>query len=483
MKPLSGAFHFTPPQYAPRSNIRKPAGAPEHSRKNKRKYFSYAANVTISRAGDEPCQNNGFFDCKALADRIHDHALRRLQIFYFSNLVYYKEEAEIQLDHTVRQHGKASCGFCHAAHSAILTNVKDNFFENLIGHIKAKGMDRTAHWRTGLVNIHARTTGAALRQLEELKKLRSRLYSDDDVINELMSSTVEQPIPVNQFDSLLEGVLREKAIRIINENSQGILSPYEATQKLHNEAHIFFDKSTAQIQTKLKLLPDLILLENETALAESRMRRNLESEEHCLNFLKALMALKRIQREMEGIYGYSPRLNLKDRTALFNPLFEEIYKLYYHYREEVESNNSLKELQKWVKSLSINTYGEEPDSHLKEASAASTLQLVKRNFLKFFYTVNLIDYYVASGDIDLLMVKMRGIIKNQPKWKPASAETLFEKLNNALFICEKQREGTEMPDLELLSGKLENGELIPMTEPELMEQKLELLKSPKRHKK
>lgn len=214
--------------------------------RRRRRYFPYQANQTISRESSQPhCHGSlptlqGVCD---LTDRVHDHAYRRIQLFYYLLLAYWKEGATIQIERTISQHGTSSCAHCSAAHSSILPNVADD------------------------------------------KEVLSR----ESYLWHAMNSTVEMPHEVNQFDTVIEKVMRSKAIEHLQDVSKNGVHPYAALQSFVDKMQQFFEDSRRHIRSKIFLLYQIQTIENKINGMELRGK----SDGKYLNALKRLKTLRR----------------------------------------------------------------------------------------------------------------------------------------------------------------------------------------------
>ena len=162
------------------------------SQKKGRNKTTFDMNVTISLAND----NNSPLD----QQRIIEHAQRRVDLFFYLLIAYYKTGLTAHIADTLEQHG---CGKKQtpACHSALLPRLWDT------EHDEPRYKPNTIKRQTGLLD-------------------NTHLYQS-------MNSTVELHEAVNYFETHhLEGKkseskMREKSLFVLNQVSQGNLTPIE----------------------------------------------------------------------------------------------------------------------------------------------------------------------------------------------------------------------------------------------------------------
>lgn len=234
----------------------------------KRIRLSYEANETMARKillppQKKACNTTSLLQSPLIRDSICDHAYRRAQIFYAQALVYHRKGCDVWRGRTIHQHGKANFSWSSAAHSALLPNLHDTF--------------------NGII------------------KPGSHLYG-------IMNATVELPTVVNEYDSAIEAVMRDKSITLLNRVSKEGLHPYEATEFFVREMHRFFLKSEKETREKMALVKKIVVLEKQLWEKES-----LINPTNITDYLDTLQVLGEYSRKYRGMNGYSIHRRLRGR--------------------------------------------------------------------------------------------------------------------------------------------------------------------------
>lgn len=230
-----------------------------------RKRISFESNLSSARKLDltETKKHKSLINIEIVKDAILDHASRRIQIFYYQSVAYYGENCHIFRGKTEMQHGTANHTFTQAAHSSLLPNLLDDFFET----IYKKGSIETAKLIALGVNPIKIECHESFEDLFQNVDTENGLINEACFLNHSSNATVELPADVNEFDNVLEYRLREKALKILNQvsNSQlnhetavSRLNPYEATIKLANKILKFLNKSENETRLKISLIQNII---------------------------------------------------------------------------------------------------------------------------------------------------------------------------------------------------------------------------------
>ncbi|MGM9454893.1 hypothetical protein ACTAZI_16325 [Legionella bozemanae] len=126
---------------------------------------------------------------------IIEHANRRIDLFFYTLIAYYKTEILPIYGHTTLQHGRgrttrSNTSVSEACHSSLTPSLVDT----------------------------------TIYQNSQTGEKHKSLLSDTHFMDSL-NSTVELPPFVNDLDDLLENALREKSLTILREVSLGIINP------------------------------------------------------------------------------------------------------------------------------------------------------------------------------------------------------------------------------------------------------------------
>ncbi|WP_133128696.1 hypothetical protein [Legionella nagasakiensis] len=178
--------------------------------RKKRKRFDYSDNYSAALA--LPCSQQELEkkqdDQNALLavskKYVIEHANRRVDLFFYTLIAYYKTGIVPTTGRTNLQHGK---GRNSIAHRNITEACHSSFIPSLV--------DKTIYLNRGS------------------RKRHKSLICDTHLMNSL-NSTVELPSFVNHFDDLLESACRESCLKILDEVSVGIINPIEGLSAFLN---------------------------------------------------------------------------------------------------------------------------------------------------------------------------------------------------------------------------------------------------------
>ena len=429
---------------------------------NKRVYTSAFSNTTITRANVRPEQpieelpplhvlntesHPGLdtVESNDLCDRILDHSYRRIQLFYYLCVAYWKDGVSVSIDATKLQHGIGPFNGMHAAHSCILPSVKDDFWEKANQTVNSQGMTDLLARELEALGMRAETLATIQGSKEQINLLSyfsdadraknldgMRLICRDSYFYQVMNSTVILPTDVNMYDCCIEAVMRDAALRLLNECSQGTLSPYEATAKFVDEIQRFFDESRAETKQKLDLLQEMYLLEQTLANMEIAVRAvDLDNPNQCLlvfeRYVRCAHALKQCVHTIEELKkSLSIKRHIAKRMKDITPVLKPLGP-YWRCSKEQLNRKFTEVLPKDPKTVR---------AHLSE---------------------------------------LRTNINKRP-WCPFPLGYLRTNVEESLGYCDLQQEGSVLPPLEFLSGTADEEGLRPMTEQEIMEQKMEIIR-------
>ncbi|KTD43751.1 hypothetical protein [Legionella oakridgensis] len=131
-----------------------------------------------------------------------EHANRRVDLFFYTLIAYYKTGIVPTSGHTNLQHGKGR-------HASTQRTITEACHSSLIPSL----LDKTIYERGG--------------------KRRKSLICNTHFMDSL-NSTVELPSFVNDFDDLLESACRESCLKILDDVSVGIINPIEGLSAFLN---------------------------------------------------------------------------------------------------------------------------------------------------------------------------------------------------------------------------------------------------------
>ena len=384
-----------------------------------------------------------------LQDRIIDHAYRRIQLFYFIAVAYYKENLSVSRDSTSYQHGMGSYYGMQAAHSSLLTSIKDNFLEELTKKIERFGVSNQVTAQLKALNISQKN----LHQLTKLfppgkkghkKKLTNlqnylpkevnttSLIGKDCYFYQALNSTVVLPKSVNMLDMVIEKHMRTRGIELINEVSQGLISPYEASHTLVQEIQDVLDTSYKQTNQKIHLLDQLYSAEQQLLqISQSIRTMDCQDETESLKALETFLVAARKNKSLR-----------KDIQSLKDSISIE----YHLNKRQKKMLNCVASVQPYLN----------PDFKSKKTTQH--------------------QYFVNNPSVvkQLLQEIKKDITSN--KWYPYPMGWIRTELTGSLTAISLQKSSTSLPDQKLLSGVYENGVLRSMNKKELEEQKLEIIK-------
>ncbi|WP_298627894.1 hypothetical protein [uncultured Legionella sp.] len=176
----------------------------------KRKRYTYSDNysaalgLSCSQVELQKNQNNHGALLDMAKSNIIEHANRRVDLFFYTLIAYYKTSIYPTTGHTDLQHGRG----CTVGDNLNLTQACHSSFTPSL-------VDSTILGNDGREVKH--------------KSLLSGTHLMDN-----LNATVELPSFVNQLDDVLESACREKCIGLLREVSQGTINPVEGLSKFLN---------------------------------------------------------------------------------------------------------------------------------------------------------------------------------------------------------------------------------------------------------
>lgn len=474
-------------------------------KKISRQVVSFSSNVTISRGsaiwdepvGKHPCdiditgKDLGKTDFE---DRVEDHSSRRVLIFYYLLLIYYQEGCTVELDKTNLQHGTAKCGFCNAAHSAILPHVKDDYYTRLGESIRNKGVTKELEGRLSDLGVSPEKM-AVLKARESSENKLSMIFSDEELVSakglipesspfyQVMNSTVEMDSKVNWYDCVIEGVMRPKALAILNQVSSGTMKPYEGVKVFVAEMRSFFRKSKEATEKKLELLDSFQKLELECRDFEIVLRRGKKRKYHeqMEGYLNSLIELRKVSRNIERLDKFSSPLRLYKRMNRFKPIFGNIWSTYYKEKSRIEQMDTVDDLKAYIEEA-CDFFEDDDDmadalTILKGYEEIGSTGELEALIFEFFKKGNLGSILMfIDGEEALPMSFVLDKVKERHQGAANYLEWERSLLDADLKIMNLQRDGTEVPKYELVSGKMQGDTLVGLNDEELLEQKQRILR-------
>lgn len=278
-----------------------------------------------------------------LVDAIHDDGVRRIQILYFQFLAYWDEGCTIFRDTTMDQHGFSELEGFSGAHSAVLPRLIDNHIEVLEQQIGNESI-------TSDIAFKLMVLGFSPQMIEELKRAkkgdRLRIFNDhkaqlpaDDLktllsenthLYHVANSTIELPHYVNQFHTLFESLLRDDAIRLVNEVSTSFKTPHEAITEFTEKLQKFFLTSEKETDRKISVLRSLSEVDQELSTLVKQCSLEQPISKPALDKLsQQLSKLRTKAEELDGIKRYSLPVNtsaLKENLKLAQLMQQAIVK-------------------------------------------------------------------------------------------------------------------------------------------------------------
>lgn len=398
-----------------------------------RNRMPYGTNITPARTLDDktdhqcpsaylkpPKNLSEMVQFARLEDGIMDHAYRRIQILYYVFVAYFNEGCKVEWDSTMHQHGFSQCPKCSGAHSNILPNLKDDWFGMMIFEIHKKGL-------TLDMENKLRSLGIKEKGLELLKK---------------------------------EGITLDNAIAIFD----GI--DMNGRKRLIAPPCHFYHVMNMTVE-----LPDCVnQIDN---LIERTMRtRGIELlNQVSKGEIHPYQALNIFVEELKAFLIKCEAATLSKLTCMRN-IYENEIKLL---GLEQTLRLGLRVLpESWMGQFQI--VAKTLDYLKKEWLEMKDYSPIYKLPLRLPHHANLLNYALNHHRDK---VKTYNWIKEEilkiPLWAPEPISDIEQMLKDSTRVIQLQLKATAMPDLELLSGKLDSGKLTQLQEKDLKKQKLEII--------
>jgi hypothetical protein len=269
--------------------------------RSKRIRLSHMSNITASRKLISASPEE-------LRDRYIDHACRRLQFFYYQCVIFAGEGCKIETLKTQMQHGIAKHLSSSAAHSCILPELKDDFFDKLLKEIEANGLSPKS--KRILIALGVSENCLANKQLPRdqlqglVRNIAERdpegLLSPSSHFYQSMNSTVEIPWQVNEkLDGLLETYLRDHSLNLLNDVSQSKIQAYQACRMLEGGLQILLYKVYLQCNDAAEALEDLEKVYLEVHQIQEKKHFTFASSRQFVKLHKRMMEADEKLRNLE----------------------------------------------------------------------------------------------------------------------------------------------------------------------------------------
>lgn len=200
--------------------------------RNPRTVYEYQDNISASlKLPVEQHQlNENLHNINNLIDlskaSILEHAARRVDLFFYTLIAYYKSNLVPELGWTKLQHGRGR----HAYDRSIITEASHSSFTPSL-------IDNTLYKKTPIIS----------------QKFENLIYKTSLVCGthfmDSLATTIELPYFVNEFDTELEETYhcREKSLKIIADVAKGKITP---TEGLHSFLVMMQNTFTAMLNNK-----------------------------------------------------------------------------------------------------------------------------------------------------------------------------------------------------------------------------------------
>lgn len=469
----------------------------------RRSYFPFSSNRTISRQSETRhshdlkkvvCETmKELQSIEDLHDRVHDHAYRRMQIFYYQCVIYYKENCQISLGHTDLQHGSSNCPSCSAAHSSILPSLIDNFLNTFKASILMEGLtlrninklkclgvkEERIHFFKASNNTPM-MVDLLLSEIDE--EIVKHLITSDCSFYDIMNSTVELPIEVNEYDTMIERALRPKAVDLLNEVSRGVLHPYEALNRFEELLQSFFKSSEQEMIDKAKLLKELGEIEVNLKNLEENLRnhRVMDIKDWTNSYSVNSLRYVAIQNAIPEMKVFSMNTKTAQRLSTHAALFETIKSHCSKERIYLDRIEKLKDLQAYTKNIlsrsqKLGIVNEELGTTLKNCRTETSFLPLKQHLKKFWELCDQAEFLLCDPEkTKALFNSISDGVALLPNWSPDRITDQLGRLQESIQICRLQSKASISPPFAHLSGSLVDGQLIPLDDEALFYQKMEL---------
>lgn len=284
-------------------------------KKKSRHINAYAANLCMARMREEGHLNCGkqllieALSSPTVKDLINDHCFRRVQLFYYTAVVYFNEKCEVKLDKTISQVGRSGCTHCNAAHHAILPRLADNSMSVLYETFKhdrtnpktLKKMVVLGFKRTRITRVQSTPQVKKLFKQYAEKNKRDRLIAPKSYLQRSLDSTIPLRSEINEYECIMETNLRPIALNLIQAVAYG-KQPYEATEHFVNFTTDFLHKSYQATQQMIELMGDFQNVANQLENADDKLKKELTAQqESIIKKMQEIKIARRVWKKTNGI--------------------------------------------------------------------------------------------------------------------------------------------------------------------------------------
>lgn len=219
----------------------------------------YREILTEGIAAWQESQDSKDFNTSLIQNKIQTLVELRFQCHYLDSFSYYNTGCNPAGSKTILQGGGSGRKDWHANHVALLPELKDDGILKMTEQLVVYGM-------TERMKKYLSKRGASEDDLRDLEAHRT----DADFIGKffdtkwpgnlqksiiagsryerLKNVTVSLPKLVNQYDSTLEQKFRPKALDLVQQCAQRILTPEQSVCKLQQEMHQFFNEGKKAVE-------------------------------------------------------------------------------------------------------------------------------------------------------------------------------------------------------------------------------------------
>jgi len=439
---------------------------------------TYGSNVTASWQHEVPEARVDAQDHQRALDvhveeRVIHHAYVRIQILFYIFAAYWKEGCHITRPSTTHQHGRSRVEGMSAAHSSILPNVSDNFFDLLKEKLKTSGLNPILEGKLlalGISQIRIDTVkGGDINDetieylLAEIpKQERDRMFANHSSLYESMNSTVELPESVNEYDTIIEQrrAMRERAIALLNRVSRGEMDPYDATEQFVSEMHDFFKESQTEVERKQEHLRSFSKTQNRLKELEGlALKGEVDKTLWIQLYLNTFSELQNQSNRISNLNRYSPKIVLDQDPSDHQEILDYILKQKHknlEYVKTIDRKNHLKSyLEDLIPRLKKSGFCTQDQLELLySCRPLNNFRVIRTRILTFWEQIDEIQLILHQpSQTEKFFNFIQDQIQQMKPWTPISIESRINTLDETLNIIDWQSKGTATPGLlELLSS-------------------------------
>ncbi len=460
----------------------------------KRRRISYDSNVSGARGSGLVESENPYIDPLSthaagldLRDRLEDHASRRIQLFYYLALAYHNSGCTVQLGKTSLQHGVGKAKGTSGAHSCILPNINDNYFQVLKTKLIQKGPSPSEEKRLLALGcdedrIHAirKKKGRA----KEINKLfegidTNQLFTIECPFYHAMNATVQLPSEMAHYDDALEGVMRPVALELINQCARGVLDPYIAAQHFERDLKHFYQSSYEEFREKNRILIDIDRIERELYALELKYFSAdiTDPHDYFKTYLKIASEYQQVQKRIRALHFYSINLGTHHRLPEHHALFKLTKAYCSDESHTIRGLSSRRDAWHYIQDLQ-RRFAHVKDNKLcpvhvfKGLRLQSPLNKLKGAALKFWESTDSVELYLAANPVHSNQVaKFLKHLEEMEKWRPSGVLEENASVEKMIHCLRLQRTASALPSKKQLSGRCVSGTLQVLNNSELDEQR------------